>query len=211
MIEYAQRDSALYYCLAKSSRRPLSLSEATLISAQIANIAKRHQIAWAVIGGAAVALHLESINHPAAWSRTSSDFDIAASETPRDPRIRWGAPLVAGGRVGILSQRRIDWLVRHDANDPLRALQSRLIWAASTVNNSIMLPPADAICALKVCLSERAFRPKDYVDCRLLMEAKLATNDGITAWLQQTISNKTTRRYACANLARITNAIAAAA
>lgn len=177
------------------------------------NICTERQVSWAIIGGAAVALHLHAVGHPEAEKRVSCDFDVAATEVFEDRRIRWIAPLLGGGMIGTLATTRVDCLVRKGSYEPLRCLQNRLIATANAP--SVNMDPygrrywpfpvatPDALCALKLCIDTKSFRPKDRWDCRLLLDTGLANLDGITQWLQETISNRSIRDEAQLNIERL--------
>jgi len=183
--------------------RPLNLSTIRLLCQQVSRIAERHHIPWSLIGGAAVALHLGALNHPAAETRCSCDLDVAALDVPNGTPIKWVSPLLAGGMIGKLSGKRIDWLVRKGAHEPLRFLQCRLIGSSTPMFNGIPVAPPDALCALKLCIAPKGFRPKDRWDCRLLLAVGAATIPGITEWIEKTVSNREIRDYSLRNLTQI--------
>lgn len=207
-------DPSVHYDLQAYSQRPLDVTTIHGLAIQIQRICIKKQIPWALIGGGAVALHLFTAGHPSADSRASCDLDVAASDLISDAQITWIAPLLAGGMVGKLNNRRIDWLVRKGGHEPLRCLQNRIIATANALPGAPAFPAAkprwafpvatpDSLCALKLCLSTRSFRPKDRWDCRLLIDAGLANIDAITWWLRETVSDTHLRDNAQRNLDRL--------
>ncbi len=203
--------SFLYQRMASYTHRPLDLSTIVLLGQQIHRIAERQQISWALIGGAAVALHLEANKHPAAETRCSCDLDVAALDVPTDRHLTWVSPLLAGGMVGVLGSRRVDWLVRKGAQEPLRFLQCRLIGSAVRLKSGLPVASPDALCALKLCIAPKGFRPKDKWDCRLLIESGAATTTGINQWIAETVSNREIRDNSLRNLERLDTSQLAAA
>lgn len=195
--------SFIYQRMASYTHRPLDISTIVLLGQQIHRIAERQQIPWALIGGAAVALHLEAFKHPAAETRCSCDLDVAALEVPSDRHITWISPLLAGGMIGKLGTRRIDWLVRKGAHEPLRFLQCRLIGSAVRLKSGMPVASPDALCALKLCIAPKGFRPKDRWDCRLLIDVGAATISGINQWIAETVSNREIRESSLRNLERL--------
>ena len=194
----------IYQRMAPYTLRPLNLSTIHLLGTQINRIADHEKIPWALIGGAAVALHLQMAKHPAAETRSSCDLDVAATTLPNDRRINWICPLLAGGMVGTLGGQRIDWLVRKGADEPLRYMHCRLIASATRTGDGIPVAAADALCALKLSIPPRAFRPKDRWDCRLLLEVGAASIDGIALWIKETVTNKSVREDAQRNISQLT-------
>lgn len=166
--------------------RPMSWQRLNDACNTIRNPAGEQQARWCIIGGAGVMLHLMRIGLASAAARASMDLDLAADRPLEMPKANRFGPLLLGGWRYRIEGQTFDWIVRK--TDHQYALYQRMIAAATELYPGLPVPPAACLVATKALLPSSAFRPKDHVDCQLLLGTGAATIESTTIFLERTIA-----------------------
>lgn len=127
---------------------------------------------WCLIGGCAIALHLQmsACNRDISAYRASPDIDIMGTCLPQKPLIRIAPLIFAGWGCEYHHEDQvfeIDWHITSKMNTLRRISEIGIQRRVSIRGIPVMLPVH--LVALKLGMQDKAWRPKDFTDVRLLL------------------------------------------